>query len=311
MIGKIACFNVLSIQPLCQTEADAAKRIKDFVLLLREVRSHTGITKIRHAGDISKIQLTSGMTMMDYCSRHIHNPEIAALIWTIIQPQVDMDDDHTLTSYLETTTEINLPNGGKQIADGFNAAYCQQTFCIGFDSAPVWRNDFFDISVTSNGKIRQTQWACISSLDYYGTNPEGAMDSTIYKYYKVTESGREDLGSEKPEEVGSYIYAVILAEGDENYKPVTVEYNYHIQPTVNLTYDLNDDVTTGLTSEFGSSEIDYRGITVKFDKAKLAENALATLEKGGYIEIATPTLIKDKLSVAGDINFIRERDKFF
>ncbi len=171
MIGKIACFNDLSIQPLCQTEADAAKRIKDFVLLLREVRSHTGITKIRHAGDISKIQLTSGMTMMDYCSRHIHNPEIAALIWTIIQPQVDMDDDHTLTSYLETTTEINLPNGGKQIADGFNAAYCQQTFCIGFDSAPVWRNDFFDISVTSNGKIRQTQWACISSLDFYGTNP--------------------------------------------------------------------------------------------------------------------------------------------
>ena len=132
---------------------------------------------------------------------------------------------------------------------------------------------------------------------YYGTNPEGAMDSTIYKYYIVTDSGREDLGSEKPEEVGSYIYAVILAEGDENYKPVTVEYNYHIQPTVNFVYDLNDDVTTGLTSEFGSSEIDYRGIAVKFDKAKLAENALATLEKGGYIEIATPTLIKDKLSV--------------
>ena len=180
MTGKIACFNDLSVLPLCQTEEDAAKRIRDFVLLLREVRSHTGITKIRHAGDISKIQLTSSMTMMDYCSQNIHNPEIAVLIWTIIQPQVDMDDDHTLTSYLETTTEVNFPNGNKQIADGFNAAYCQQTFCIGFDSAPIWHNDFFDISITSNGKTRQTKWACISSLDFYSTKPVHTIRKTTF-----------------------------------------------------------------------------------------------------------------------------------
>ena len=79
-MGNIACFNDLSVLPLCQNEAEAEERVRRFVTLLKEVRNHTGITKVRHAGDISMIRLTEGMTMQDYCNQHIHEPAVAALV---------------------------------------------------------------------------------------------------------------------------------------------------------------------------------------------------------------------------------------
>lgn len=171
MIGNIACFNELSEHPLCKTEEEAERRILYFARLLKAVRSHTGITKVRHANDISKIYLTKDMTMQDYCNKHMQEPAVAALIWTIIHPQVDMDDDKTLQSYFDTTTAVVFSEDKKLASDGFNAAYCQQTFCVGFNSHPVWDNDFFDISVTSNRQEKMLKWACISSLDFYSTDP--------------------------------------------------------------------------------------------------------------------------------------------
>ena len=174
MMGNIACFNDLSEKPLCKTEDEAERRLLYFVNLLKEVRIHRGITKVRHANDISQIYLTKDMTMQDYCNMHMHEPAVAALIWTIIHPQVDMNDDKTLQSYLDTTTEVIFNGDRNIVSDGFNAAYCQQTFCVGFNSGSVWNNDFFNISVTSNRQNRKLKWACISSLDFFSTDSVNA-----------------------------------------------------------------------------------------------------------------------------------------
>jgi hypothetical protein len=167
-----ACFNELSVKPLCQTETDAEQRLRDFVSLLREIRGHTSVTKVRHADYMTSISLTDTMTMQDYCNAHINDPIAILLMSSFIHPQVDLDDDKSLQSYLDTTAAVNFPNGNSINGDGFNAAYCQNTFCVGFVSDPVWNDDFFNLTITSNGKSKVVTWACISSLQFYSSLQE-------------------------------------------------------------------------------------------------------------------------------------------
>lgn len=160
---SFACFNELSMRPLCTSETDAEQRVRNFLVMLREVRKHTNITKVRHAGDMTTIQLTPTLTLQDYLNAHITQPVMIALLGVFVQPQVDMDDDISLKSYFDTTTEVKLGNGNVVLADGFNAAYCQNTFCVGFESCAMWQSDLFGLSVTSNGKKKEVSWMCISS----------------------------------------------------------------------------------------------------------------------------------------------------
>lgn len=167
-----ACFNELSEQPLCQTEADAVQRLHDFATLFREVRGHTSVKKVRHADYMTSISLTDTMTMQDYCNAHINEPLAILLMSSFIHPQVDLDDDNSLQSYLDTTTMVHFPNGNNIIGDGFNAAYCQNTFCVGFVSDSLWNDDFFNLTITSNCQSKEVIWACISSLQFYSSLPE-------------------------------------------------------------------------------------------------------------------------------------------
>lgn len=160
---SFVCFNELSTQPLCTSETDAGQRVSKFLVMLREVRMHTNITKVRHAGDMTTIQLTSTLTLQDYLNAHITQPAMIALLGIFVQPQVDMDDGISLKSYFETTAEVKLGNDNVVLADGFNAAYCQNTFCVGFESCAMWQSDLFDLSITSNGKKNDVSWMCISS----------------------------------------------------------------------------------------------------------------------------------------------------
>lgn len=186
-MNNIACFNELSINPLCSTEAEADQRIKDFVSLLKEVRNHTNITKVRAFDDMTNIPLKDGMSMWDYCCNNSKTPQAQILFNMIIHPQVDMDDDSSLQKYIDTNIEIYLDEDNKQLTEGFNAAYCQNTFCIGFESSDVWSNDFYYIIVSSNGKIKNLKWACISSLSFYNDeNRKSAFDKWLQGIRPIT-----------------------------------------------------------------------------------------------------------------------------
>lgn len=167
-----ACFNELSIQPLCTSEAGVDWRVRNFLIMLREVRKHTHITKVRHYGDMTTIQLTPTLTLQDYLNAHTKEPAVMALLGIFTQPQVDMDDDISLQSYFDTTTEVKTGENVVTLADGFNAAYCQNTFCVGFESCATWQNDFFNLTVTSNGKKNNVSWVCISSPLVYSAEQE-------------------------------------------------------------------------------------------------------------------------------------------
>lgn len=166
VMRNFACFNELSINPLCKTEKEAEQRVKDFFDLFRGLREHSGINKVKHNGYMSSIGLMPNMTMQDYCNSHMRDTRVIALLGIIIPPQVDEDDETSLQKYINTTTEVDLGNGKKAFSDGFTAAYCQGTFCIGFLSDPLWNNDFHSITVSSNGVKRDVLWPCISSVSF-------------------------------------------------------------------------------------------------------------------------------------------------
>ena len=167
-----ACFNELSIEPLCPSDMIAEQRLMNFLMMLKEVRRHTNITKVRHSGDMTTIHLTSTLTLQDYINKHTTNSAVRALLGIFIHPQVDMDDDISLQSYYDTTVEVKKEENVLSPADGFNAAYCQNTFCVGFESCDTWKNDFFNLTVTSNGKKKDISWVCISSSLVYSIEKE-------------------------------------------------------------------------------------------------------------------------------------------
>lgn len=167
-----ACFNELSTQPFCTSELSAEQRVRNFLVMMRELRKHTHITKVRHAGDMTTIHLTQNLTLQDYLNAHTTNPTVLSLLGIFIHPQVDMDDDISLQNYVDTSTEVKTGENNMILADGFNAAYCQNTFCVGFESCAIWQKDFFNLAVTSNGKKNNVTWACISSPLVYTTEGE-------------------------------------------------------------------------------------------------------------------------------------------
>lgn len=177
---SFACFNELSMQPLCTSEASAEQRVRNFLVMVKEVRKHTHITKVRHAGDMTTIQLTPTMTLQDYLNAHTKQPDVIALLGLFTQPQVDMDDGISLQSYFDTSAEVSMSDNTMTQADGFNAAYCQNTFCVGFESCATWQNDFFNLTVTSNGKKNNVNWVCISSPLVYSLEKEHAHRKSAF-----------------------------------------------------------------------------------------------------------------------------------
>ena len=147
---------------------------------------------------------------------------------------------------------------------------------------------------------------------YYGTNPAAARDSVSYKFIKLTEGGPVDLGTEKPTEVGNYTYTAFIADNDENYKPVSVSYDYSIIPTENRDFLLNRDNKVALTNVPGDATQTADGVTINYHNAKASDdNHLAILvkqserfvnpdEADNYIEIASPVSLTTGLTVRFD-----------
>lgn len=180
-MNNIVCFNELSIRPLCLSKEEAEQRIHNFVNLINKLRSHTGITKIRHSSDLSQIFLTDNLTVQDYCNENIRSPYSIALLSSFVNPQIDLEDDACLLSYFDTKTIIHIDSEHSVEADGFNSAYCQRTFCVGFESQPLWSQDFFDLTITSRNSTEKLKWACISSLDFYSPEADNQNRKTIFE----------------------------------------------------------------------------------------------------------------------------------
>ena len=142
----------------------------------------------------------------------------------------------------------------------------------------------------------------------YGCNPVAAYDAIGYKYYQVNGEELEPL-SDKPYEIGQYVYSVYIAEGDDAYKPVKVDCPYSIIAPVIRNFVLNSSNAPSLTSVVTNDEGTIDGIDVTLHNVKAAEGGFVTLVKNcnadvnpnaddNFIEIATPVKITSEINVS-------------
>ena len=155
------CFNELALTPLCADRQETEIRIRLYVKTLEQLRLQKNIKKVRYHEHMTNIPLSKEMSLQEYCAAHRHDPISNLLLSTFTMPQVDEKNEPVLEKYCDT--QVNVQKEGKCLkAHGFNAAYCQGTYCVGFVSEDFWKDCLYLISITSDGVSKDAEWACVS-----------------------------------------------------------------------------------------------------------------------------------------------------
>lgn len=154
------CFNDLSLYPLCVDETEIELRMNQYIQTLKKAGSK-GIKKVRYAGDLTTVLLSENYSVQDYCNLRMKTDTARLIISMATKPQVPEENDEVLEQYLETETYVMKDEPIK--ADGFNAAFCMGTYCIGFASDAFWSMPQFQISISNYGRMERHSWFCVSS----------------------------------------------------------------------------------------------------------------------------------------------------
>ena len=122
--------------PLCTTDAEMENRMEKYILTLKSAGLH-GVKKVRYAGDLTSVRLSDEFSVQDYCNTRMKENGAILVLSMATKPQVPDDDEIVLENYLETQTRVKKDDVFVE-ADGFNAAFCMGTYCIGFASDAFW-----------------------------------------------------------------------------------------------------------------------------------------------------------------------------
>lgn len=164
-IFKQACFNELSIDPVCKSETGKHNRIVSFVNTIKKAKEVYGTKQVRYQTNLCNIHLDEKDSMQDYCNKNIHNPEAIAILSSQTSPQVDLNDSVIAEKYINTKGTIEK-DGDCIDADGFTAAFVYNTFAIGFDSDKFWAKPLHKILITSKGETKEAEWPCLSRPEH-------------------------------------------------------------------------------------------------------------------------------------------------
>jgi hypothetical protein len=153
------------MSPLCTSEQEMEKRMDKYIFTLKSAGLH-GIKKVRYAGDLTSVLLTDACSVQDYCNTRMNNDGARLVLSMFTKPQVPEDDDNVLENYLETQTSV-IQEDKPLCGDGFNAAFCMGTYCIGFASNAFWSKLQYQINVSSSGETERHVWYCVSLPEHY------------------------------------------------------------------------------------------------------------------------------------------------
>lgn len=161
MENKTVCFNELSLQLFSEEQVEV--RMREYVETLKAARERYGVKKVRYHANFVDLYVSPSLNVQQYCDLHRNTPLAGVLLSTFTMPFVDEEDDIALEKYCDTKVFIQK-DGEKMDADGFNAAYCQGTFCVGFSSSDFWKSScVHTISIRTGETEKIEKWGCLSS----------------------------------------------------------------------------------------------------------------------------------------------------
>lgn len=214
------CFNDLSESPLCENTLEIEDRMDKYILTLKHAGLR-GIKKVRYSGDLTSVRLSDDFSVQDYCNTRMKENGARLLLSMATKPQVPDDDDAVLEDYLQTQTSVIREDNPVE-ADGFNAAFCLRTYCIGFASDSFWTRLQYQIDVSSNGAAERHLWYCVSLPGHYQDAeflnwierqlPVELLTSPLAPAQKVVKL-RDDHGKDKLMEHARYLLNSPYVEG--------------------------------------------------------------------------------------------------
>ena len=158
-----ACFNELTMTPLCTSDEEVKERVSVFIQVLKEIKKE-GIKKVRYERDFSDIKLKEEYSLHDYCiDKNPTNRNQSNFLYGILRrPYIDEDKEHLI--YENDDAKFVSQEGNEYDCIGLYVAHITDSFTIGFDTAP-FKGDHRQkchLRLTTGGKTKDVSVLCIT-----------------------------------------------------------------------------------------------------------------------------------------------------
>lgn len=166
-----ACFNELSMYPVCQTDEEVGVRINAFVELLKGLKS-LGIKFVRYENSFDDICLKENLSLREYCQGKESQVRTQAdfLYGTMRRPYMEEDEEEMFFKY--TKAAFILKKGGKDFPKdclGLYVALLKQSFAVGFNAGDFAgdRHKICTIRLTKkDGQCVDRQVCCLTQKEH-------------------------------------------------------------------------------------------------------------------------------------------------
>ena len=145
-----ACFNELTLSPLCATQEEVHERVTRYVDVVAKA-CEEGFKKICYSTALDEIAISGKETIASYCYKNIR----------------DKDETETQNRYISANVYY-CRNVDELKAEGFTAAYAKNTICVGLYVAPEWCGAEYEIKVVSDvSEEERITWICVTDTNHF------------------------------------------------------------------------------------------------------------------------------------------------
>lgn len=165
-----ACFNELSLLPLCKTMEEVRNRINNYADVIAEAIENQGFRKIRYEQNLQDILISENETIASYCYKNLRDNNVLLLLATQANPYIgENEDEATEIAYISSTV-FYVKETKKIKSEGFAAAYAKNTICMGMLSESCWDKEEHEINICYPDRNETKSWICVSRNSHFCSN---------------------------------------------------------------------------------------------------------------------------------------------
>lgn len=165
-----ACFNELSLFPLCKTMEEARDRINNYADVIAEAIGNQGFRKIRYEQNLQDILISENETIASYCYKNLRDNNVLLLLTTQASPYIGENEGEATENAYINSTVFYVKETEKIKSEGFAAAYAKNTICMGMLSESCWDKEEHKINICYLDGNETKSWICVSRNSHFSSD---------------------------------------------------------------------------------------------------------------------------------------------
>lgn len=131
-----------------------------------------GYKKVRYETGLDDVMLTQTESLKSYCGKHSRENGCMLLLSTVRHPYIDEADEQKVEHYVFNRYLLKID--GQEYDDMcFCAAYLANSFLVGLDIVPIWKNLEFSLCINTEHEELEEPLYCVVSEEQYGNEAFG------------------------------------------------------------------------------------------------------------------------------------------